>query len=1101
MIELNVIGADEAAQDSREAQPKERLWRSMGDLHGDPAQRKIAKNEFKTPLPTEAAAGKKTNSGKAKEPGGPSRRDFMKYMGASMALAGLTACRRPVEKILPYARKPEEVIPGVPLFYATAMPFRGALRGLLVESHEGRPTKVEGNPEHPASQGTTSVFEQAAVLNLYDPDRSRTVLRDGVASSWDDFLTFAQALRRQGGGQRVAVLIEETSSMTVQAQRERLQAQFPQLQWIPYNAAGDDAERLGMQQAFGRPLRPYYRFDQADVIVSLDADFLGATERDFIGNTRRFAESRRIRSVEDDMSRLYCVESGFSLTGGQADNRLKMRASMIPAFAAALGEALGVGTGMRGANFTAREQLFIDEIAQDLQQAGSRGLVLAGGTQPPEVHALCAALNGRLGSTGGAFTLLDTGEEARPPQSERLARLVRDMRAGNVGTLMMMGVNPVYDLPPAMGFLEAMRGVDETVHLGLHINETARASRWHLPRAHYLESWGDGRAYDGTVSIIQPLIEPLYPDAHSEIEVLAAVATGQDVVGYDLVREGWRARISGDFEKGWRRVLHEGFLPDTGYPTAGGASASAPNLQNRPLPDPDDLEVVFRLDPTLMAGEFSNNAWMQELPDPTTKLVWDNVAVMSRRTADARDLSVDYDTGQYYADVIEIATGEGATVELPVWIQPGYPDGTIGVNFGYGRAFATLREVDEPGFLSRLTNAYEGIYEDRDPIANGVGQNVALLRSPTLERVFVGAGVRKIGEGYKLVSTQEHGSMEGRPMVRRATLDTYRENPDFAEDAVHMLPGVPEEDWEEYPMLWQENHPSDQPAFVDSDYYENQWGMVIDLNTCTGCNACIVACQSENNIQVVGKEEVGLGREMHWLRLDRYYVSPTEQMAGYGEHAAGDGHAGDGAPGHDTQGDVDEEEGAYDEEAFDNPEMVVQPVLCMHCENAPCESVCPVYATVHSPDGTNQMVYNRCIGTRYCSNNCPYKVRRFNFFNWSKSIPTTVQMAQNPNVTVRFRGVMEKCSFCVQRIREAQGRANIEDRGLEDGEVITACQGVCPADAITFGDLNNPNSRVSRLKESTRRYELLAELNTKPRLSYLGRVTNPNPRLKEGQPA
>ncbi len=1049
MIELDVIDSKTAETDTG----SERFWRSLPDLKRDSDFKDAHKEEFA--------------QGVSEGPGGASRRQFLLLMGASMAFAGLTGCRRPETKIVPYARKPEEVIPGIPQQYATAMPFRGVLRGLLVESREGRPTKIEGNPAHPNSQGATSGFEQASVLNLYDPDRSKQVLREGSPAAWSDFVSFARRLADGAEQRQVAVLVKETASPTVAALRAQMEARFPNLRWITYRPDGDDPVRLGMQQAFGQAVRPEYQFDEADVVVSLDADFLSPVDRNFVANTRRFAASRKLEAPDDAMSRLYAVDSAFSLTGGMADDRLRMRASRIPAFAAALAAELGVGSGS-DVLFSEQEQRFAQAAARDLRNADG-GIVLAGETQPPVVHALCMAINEALGSLGRTVQLLNTDETPAPPQGEQLAALAQDMRSGALDALFMLGVNPAYSMPAALGFREAMSSVPETVHLGLHVDETARASTWHLPQAHYLEAWGDGRAYDGTASVIQPLIAPLYDDAKSEIEVLNTIATGLDVAGYDLVREQWRERISGSFERGWRRVVHDGYLSDSQYAAANASGASF-DASAIPAPIEDDYEVVFNLDPKLLDGRFSNNAWMQELPDPTTKIVWDNVAIMSPATAEAMGVDVEYNQGKFYADTVSF-TLNGASVELPVWIQPGLSDGTIGLNLGYGRALSTNRPERNTPFWD--TDDYTDIYAD-GPLAGGfnpgeeepdnaVGKNVAPLRAESMERVTAGVTVEKTSSAsYMLACTQEHGSMEGRPLARRATLEEYRDNPDFAGEMGTPVPGSEasgDAGYRDYPMPWEEDHPSDQPAIKDNPYYQNQWGMVIDLNTCTGCNACVVACTSENNVQVIGKEEVSRGRYMHWIRIDRYYVSA--------------------------------------EEGADNPDMVMQPVMCQHCENAPCEAVCPVAATVHSPDGTNQMIYNRCIGTRYCSNNCPYKVRRFNFFNWSKTLPQEVQMAQNPNVTVRSRGVMEKCSFCVQRVRTAQSQAGNENRQLEDGEVQTACQQVCPAEAIPFGDLNNPDSEVVRQKTNSRRYELLAYLNTKPRVSYLGRVRNPSPSLME----
>ena len=1121
MIELDVIDPDEGSNDqSEESGPT--FWRHPAELDGDDAS-------------SDEEEGLEFGPGDSEPPSGASRRQFLQLMGAAMAMAGLTGCRRPEEKILPYARGSDEMMPGIPQQYATGMPFRDVLRPVLVESHEGRPTKVEGNGDHPMGQTGTSGFEQASVLNLYDPDRSRSVRRDGSEAAWGDFVDFCRQLEPQ---QSVAVLVEENPSPTVEAMRQRMADRFDNLRWVTYSATGDDPVRLGMQQAFGRPLRPRYNLGEAEVILSLDSDFLDGRHRDFLHNTQAFAEGRRLEDTDDDMSRLYTVESQFSTTGGSADHRLRMQARRIKLFAAALGAELGVGSAP-DADWSEKEQVFVREIARDLQEAGEQGVVLAGESQPPEVHALAMAINQQLGGIGTTVTLFDTGASEATSQDEALSDLVSDMRGNQVDALFMVGVNPVYDAPAELGFEEALANVQDTVHCGLLRNETARASRWHVPRTHYLESWGDGRAYDGTLSVIQPLIRPLYDDAHSDIEVLNLLGTGVDADGYDLVREQWRNRLGRNFEERWRQVLHDGYLEDTQFDRASVRSARVPSLS---APADDGLEVVFRRDPKLLDGRFSNNAWMQELPDPVTKIVWDNVATMSPATAEELGLEVTYSEDNFYADRIEL-TVNGETVELPVWIQPGHPDGSIGVTLGYGRTIATTREGYDTPFwdVTDDQDVYNpapiagGLDSDGNPV-DVVGVNVAPLR-PAGDRVATGAEVSKVDSGYLIATTQEEGSMQGRPIVRWATLDEFKEDPYFVEDDqvpvpelghggdghgggdtvhseegygltagtgtdAHTISDIPSgkraegdahagdgapadttehgggdghgdeghgdeegapnvEGYQEYPMTWQDDHPKDQPPSKDNPYYQNQWGMSIDLNTCTGCNACVVACTSENNVQVVGKEEVSNGRHMYWIRNDRYYVS---------------------------EGEVED---------VDDPEMMIQPVMCQHCENAPCESVCPVAATVHSPDGTNQMIYNRCIGTRYCANNCPYKVRRFNFFSWTKNLPTEVQMAQNPNVSVRSRGVMEKCSWCVQRIRESQQQADNENRDLHPNEVETACQQACPTNAITFGDLNNSESDVVHEKQNPRRYELLAYLNTKPRLSYLGSVRNKNPRIQD----
>ncbi len=1055
MIDLDIIDSAAAERDTPEGREKPRFWRSYNHLEKSKGFEKAHGEEF---MP-----------GASKGPGGASRRQFLQLMGASMALAGLSACRRPVENILPYSHKPESIIPGIERYYATSMPYRGVLRGLLVESHEGRPTKVEGNPEHPTSRGATGLFEQASVLNLYDPDRSETVRHDHAETTWNAFLATARILRQQSGDLQLAVLAEPTSSITILRLREQLAQQYPNLRWVTYSAGGGDAASAGLSRSAGSPVRPNYRFSEAEVIVSLDADFLGATETNYVNNTREFAQSRRLDAQDREMSRLYAIESAYSVTGGMADHRLALRSSDVPHVASALARALGTGgsaSAMQRLSEKARR--YVSEMARDLQQAGPRGLVLPGEAQPPAVHALCGAINSALGSVGTTLELFDISEDApeeeqldrgaAATQAEQLTELTADMRDGAVDALLVIGANPVYSAPAELDFAAAMKRVPETIHMGLWVDETAQEANWHLPRAHYLEAWGDGRAYDGTRSVIQPLIAPLYSDAHSEIEVLNLLATGAATPGYDLVRATWQERLPGEFDEEWRRLLHDGFLPDSGYPTTQPAfSAQAtpgpsPEARSGP-PSEDDIEVVFRLDSCVLDGSFANNAWCQELPDPSTKITWDNVAVMSPATAAAFELESHIDDGREIVDLAEITVG-GRSVRLPVWIQPGYADGSIGVQMGYGRNIYSERPHRSSPFWDKDEDT--DVYA-HGPLANGVGVNVAPLRPSTETHVVAGAEMRKVGGDYLIATTQDHGTLDvdARPLFRIGELDEFRENPDFADDmGVQPLQG---DSGETYPPLWAEAHPTTQPAFKESDYYKYQWGMTIDLNTCTGCNACVVACQSENNIPVVGKEEVANGREMHWIRVDRYFVS--------------------------------------NEDDLDEPQMVMQPMPCQHCENAPCESVCPVAATVHTPDGMNQMIYNRCIGTRYCSNNCPYKVRRFNFFNWTKTLPLEVQMQKNPDVTVRSRGVMEKCSYCIQRIRHANERTELEERHILDGEVRTACQQVCPADAITFGDVSDPNTEVSRRKRNPRNYAMLAQLDVKPRTSYLARVRNRNPRL------
>ncbi|NNF58787.1 MAG: TAT-variant-translocated molybdopterin oxidoreductase [Rhodothermaceae bacterium] len=1043
MIELDVLrAADVAADETSGAQPP--LWRSYEDRTDAPGYAALRRNEF-LPGATEA-------DDLAGDPG-PSRRTFLKVVGASMAMAGLTGCRRPAEQILPYVRKPEEVVPGLANFYATAMPHGGVVHSLLVQSYEGRPTKIEGNPQHPVSRGKTDAFAQASLLNLYDPDRSKVVLHRGAEgtmapSTWAEFVAAVRGLGADGGS--MAVLAAPSSSPTQERVRQQFEQRFPGVRWVTLHPHGDDPCALGTQQAFGRPLRPRYTFSGADVIVSFDADFLGAEDTNTVWNNREYAASRRV-DERGTMSRLYAAESQYSITGGMADHRMALRASDVAHLAAAVAEGLGAGSGSRGAQAFALSPM-VQAIVEDVRAASGRAAFVAGATQPPEVHALCAALNGQFGNA--VVDYLDTGAAPVQPLAETLLPLVRDMDAGQVQTLLMLGTNPVYSLPAELNFADALANVPTSIHVGLHVDETAQRATWHIPQAHYLEAWGDGRAYDGTLSVIQPLIAPLYDDAHSEIEVLSLLATGQLTGGYDLVRETLNGQLGS--EDAWRTALHDGFVPGTAYAAAGGG-ASAPDLARLPVVAEGDMEVVFRVSPKVYDGGFSNNAWMLELPHPVTKMVWDNAAIMSPATATALGVETEIEAGKFYADRVMVSV-EGQEASLPVWVQPGHPDGSITVALGYGRELETDRQVTDRNVLARLNqwmrpgDAESDVYRP-GPLSNDVGVNVAPLR-PFAAMAFTSATVAAVPDDYLLVTTQDHGSMEGRHIVQMATLATYLEDRDFAKDEDHYISETP---WEAFPPLWTEDRAANEdPRIANAMYSDNQWGMAIDLNACTGCNACVVACQSENNIQIVGKDQVGRGRELHWLRLDRYYTGDES-----------------------------------------NPGMVVQPMMCQHCEYAPCESVCPVAATSHSPDGINEMTYNRCIGTRYCSNNCPYKVRRFNFYNWTKDLPVQVQMAQNPNVTMRFRGVMEKCTYCVQRVRRVQQYAHIEDRPVRDGEVVTACQQACPADAIVFGDIADAEAAVVRSKQSARAYEVLPELNVKPRTSYLARLRNPNPSLVE----
>ncbi|HEY8514012.1 MAG TPA: TAT-variant-translocated molybdopterin oxidoreductase [Candidatus Binatia bacterium] len=935
------------------------------------------------------------------------RRQFLKLMGASMALAGLGACtRQPTEEVVPYVRPPEELVPGAPVYFATAMPLRGTVTGLLVESHTGRPTKIEGNPQHPASLGASDPWSQASVLQLYDPDRAQVVRRVDEILTWDAFaqaLTTALEAQAERGGAGLRILTETVSSPTLAAQLEALLERFPQARWHQYEPLAADNEVAGARLAFGTDVNTVYNFDRADVVLSLDADFLsygGAHVR----YARDFMTKRRLTDGARDMNRLYVVESTPSNTGVKADQRLTLRPSRIPAFARALASALGVRVA--APTFDGEAATWLAAVVRDLQSHRGRSIVIAGDQQPPEVHALAHAINHALGNVGNTVVYTEP-VVARPElQLASLRELVNDMNAGNVELLLILGGNPVYDAPADLDFAGALDKVPMRVHLSLYDDETSALCQWHLPESHYLESWSDGRAFDGTASIIQPLIAPLY-DTRSAHEVLA-MCLGQRPRAYDIVRDYWKRQRGGlDFERFWTRSLNDGLIAD---------SAAAPKQVSLqpftaslpPLPDAQDentLELLFRPDPTILDGRFSNIGWLQELPKPLTKITWDNAVQLAPRTA--QRLGVE--NGQ----VVELEVG-GRSVRGPVWITPGQADGAVLITLGYGRTRAGR-------------------------VGSGYGFNAYLLRTTDAPDMVSGVAVKKTGDWYQLACTQMHGLLEGRDIVRVGTLDEYREHPDFAQ---HMGGHVP---------------PPDETMYA-WEYKGYAWGMAVDMQACIGCNACVVACVAENNIAVVGKEQVAVGREMQWMRIDRYYA---------------------GSP--------------------DEPETVYQPMFCQHCELAPCEVVCPVNATVHDDEGLNVMVYNRCVGTRYCSNNCPYKVRRFNFLLYTNYSDPSLALQRNPDVTVRSRGVMEKCTYCVQRINYARIQAKKENRKVRDGEIVTACQQACPTDALVFGDVNDPNSRVSKLKKEGRNYAVLGDINTRPRTTYLAVVRNPNPELAAKQ--
>ena len=1021
---------DFSAIRSRLAGAQGRLyWRSLGELADTPAFREYLHREF----PEQASQWN--------DPKG--RRQFLKLMSASLALAGVGACtKQPPEKIIPYVRQPEDLVPGKPLFFATALPFAGVAAPVLVERHEGRPTKVEGNPQHPASLGATDAFAQADVLTLYDPDRAQTVMYRGEVRGWGDFLTASRSVlaiqkTKQGSGLRF--LTETITSPTVGEQLQLLQKDFPRAKWHQWDPITRDAARAAARQSAGHAADAVYHFDQADVVVSLDADFL-TVGPGHVRYTKDFSARRRVTDDKKDMNRLYVVESTPTLTGAKADHRLALKGADVEGFARALASALGAGGGAAATTASAESAKWAPAIAKELQASRGKSLVVAGDYQPASVHALAHAMNQTLGNVGTTVTYAPTIEVNPTDQVSSLRDLVQAMDAGQVEVLVIVGGNPLFTAPADFRFQDRLAKVPLAVHHSLYYDETSAYCHWNLPMAHALESWGDARAYDGTVTIVQPLIAPLY-EGRTMHELFAAFIDAQNgKSGHDLVKDYWTRAHGGKVagwtihdtagapfksaDSFWKHVLHDGWIPGTAAADGGGRMtastiqqpSSAIHQLSSVIPAASGasggLEIIFRPDPHIWDGRFANNGWLQELPKPITKVTWDPTAWVSPRLAEQRGLNE--------GDLIELRY-RGNAAQLPVVIVPGQPDGSVTVFLGYGRRRT-----------GRVGSAVTGESQAFD---------VYKLRSSDALWFGDGLEIAKAGGKYVLARTQEHHLMEGRAPVRAGTLEEYRRDPTFVAEMG-------------------ERPPRSLSIVPEWEYNGYKWGMAIDLSSCTGCATCTIACVAENNIPVVGKDEVHKGRDMHWIRVDHYFAGDLE-----------------------------------------NPEMYHQPVPCMQCENAPCELVCPVGATVHSSEGLNDMVYNRCVGTRYCSNNCPYKVRRFNFLLYSDWDTKSLYPLRNPDVTIRSRGVMEKCTYCVQRINAARIESEKQDRRIQDGEVVPACAAACPADAIVFGDLNDPKSRVNTLKAQQREYGLLEELNTRPRTSYLAALRNPNPELESSRGA
>ncbi len=984
-------------------------WRSLQELADTDEYRSQLENEF--PAGIDAPAD------------GLTRRRFLQVMSASIAMASLTGCRWPEEKIVPFAARPEGVSPGKPMQFATTMELGPIALGVMATSYDGRPIKIDGNPEFGLSQGATSAFAQASVLDVYDPDRSQKVLRGkGVESSWEDFMAFADSSVKGNLG-RVAVLSGASTSPATNGLQMRLgQAGAGIYLWEPVSRVN---EMKGAKKAFGTGALSQLDLDQAQVIVDFDANFL-QDHPTALRNSKQFSAGRR--PEDGHMNRLYSFENTYSITGGMADHRFPTASGDIAAAVWALAAELVLGEGLplpNGAGVDRGELgkwrghhaggAHIADLAKDLMAHRGHGLLIAGIRQDADTHALLHVLNEALGNTGHAISYLPM----QTPQIRFLPELVENLNRGDIDTLVILGGNPVYNAPVDLKFGEAILKAQNRIHLGQRHDATGALSTWHIPQAHYLESWGDAMGWDLTHMSVQPLIAPLY-DGKSVNEVLSVLADATPRSGYEIARDSFHAMTGGNggapvdnsgFEKKWRAFIHDGFLQGSGQ-----AHGQPLALAGAPLKAPghgstlsaDNLEICFMQDQSTFDGRFADNAWLQEMPDFMTKLTWDNAALISP--------ALSAETGLKHGDVATLEY-QGRQLDMAIYVLPGQAKYSVTVNLGYGR-------------------------DDAGRVGNGAGFNSYALRTWENQHHGTGLKLTATGETYLLATTQDHHAIDQAGadeiqkrvpnLVREGNLEEYKADEHFVDHlGIHSPP---------LESLWKE-----------WEYTGYKWGMAIDLNLCNGCNACVIGCQSENNVAVVGKDEVARGREMSWVRMDRYFM-----------------------------GNMDE------------PKVAQQPVGCAQCEMAPCEQVCPVAATMHTDEGLNAMVYNRCVGTRYCSNNCPYKVRRFNWFNNFEDLTETQRLVLNPDVTVRSRGVMEKCTYCVQRIETARVETRVEGRGIEDGDVTPACAQTCPSDAIVFGDLNDKDSRVSKLREASRSYDLLNYLHLKPRTFYMARIRNPN---------
>lgn len=1020
-------------------EPK-RYWRSLNELADKPAFRDWMSREFPT-------AGSEL-------PETVSRRRWMQLMGASLAFGGMVGCRWETEEFAPFTVRPQNRTPGEKQYFASSWELGGVGRPLTVTSIDGRPIKVDGNKQHPYTNGGTDAFDQASILSLYDPDRSEglieTVGSNTTNRTWEEFdAAFGSrvAEHQKAQGEGLAVLCGASSSLTQHRLQQLIASRFPKSIWCRHEPAFSQAAADGSKLAFGEAVRAQFNFSKAKVIACFDADPMGSHPA-AMNMIKEWADRRDPDG--DWMNRVYSFESGMSLSGTNADHRAAVRSADIAGLVARL-ETLVTNALKSGAAQADVPQLgdgagkanrVLAALADDLVKSQGQSLLVAGSHQPAEVHARIHRLNSLLGNVGSTVSysvdpLADSMDDATD-----LAGLVASMQAGKVETLLVLDSNPAFGDVHSAAFVDAMSEVNLAVHAGLYRDETSVHCNWHVPVAHYLETWADCRSWDGTATLAQPMIAPLV-GGRSVPELLSLLTRTGFTEADKLVRKAFmswsteaskppRETVRLKTEAEWRKAVHDGFIAESEFAVreiglSDGLDERLPigtlTAAEQPLSD-NKLEVVVNLDASVYDGQFANNGWLQETPDPITKLTWDNAAVMSPATAAV--------LGVNHEDLVTL-TANGATIELPVFALPGVAANSVQIAVGYGRTSA--------GHVGGL---------DSDNIPS-VGVDVTPLLSNSDSSILTDVKITAAGGTHKLATTQDHFAIDAvgfeaigarlGELVRTGTLEEYEQHPDFA---AHRGP----------------HHPPLESPWEEQKYKGHAWGMAIDLNRCIGCNACTVACQSENNVPIVGQEQVLAGREMSWLRIDRYFA-----------------------------GDVED------------PEVAHQPVACHHCENAPCEQVCPVAATVHSDEGLNDMVYNRCVGTRYCANNCPYKVRRFNFFNYNEEVeqPENVlqKMILNPEVTVRSRGVMEKCTYCVQRIQDTKIDAKNERRAIEDGEIQSACQVACPAQAIVFGDLNDPESAVAKAHSDDRSYGMLAELNVKPRTKYLAKIRNPHPWLAE----